>query len=630
MFRSVYKIVILALILSLGWAKPAAAAGNGPVDPAEMKAFIDGVMTAAINNNHLSGAVVAVVKDGKLLFAQGYGYADQENQVAVDPERTLFRPGSVSKLFVWTAVMQLVEQGKLALDTDVNTYLDFTIPATYSQPITLKNLLTHTPGFEDKTIGLFILKPEKLISLEQYLKSNLPARVFPPGKVGAYSNYGCALASYIVERVAGMSFNEYVEKNIFAPLGMTHSTFRQPLPPQLAADMSGGYNYVQGKFLQGSFEIIQPYPAGALSASATDMAKFMIAHLQNGQAGNARILAESTAKQMHSSLFSHDPRLTGMAYGFFEDTINGQRVISHGGNSLLFHSGLFLLPDQNIGIFVSTNSVGGNVVSDNLLQLFMDRYYPVPPASTPRSAPDFAQRIAPYLGEYYPARSNATSFEKFLRVSSPIQVSLNGEGYLLISSKGQTTQMVEIEPGLLQDRNDPDNRMVFRADENGSYLLPTAPMAYVKTPWYGTSLFNGALLIGGLLFFFGTTLGWGFSFVSGLRKRQPRPILARLARLVGVLFGLTFAVLLIGFLAVIADTAPAFGVPRLLFEMQPGMEFVMTLPRIVAGLGIALLFFSALAWIKRYWTVAGRIHYFLLALTGVALVWVLYFWNFLI
>lgn len=630
MLRSVYKIILLTLIFSLIWAQPASAAGNGPGDPAEMKAFIAGVMAAEMKDNHIPGAVVAVVKDGKLLLAEGYGYADLEKRVAVDPERTLFRPGSVSKLFVWTAVMQLVEQGKLALDADVNTYLDFTIPATYPQPITLKNLLTHTPGFEDKGEGLFILDPEKMISLGQYLKSNIPARIFPPGQLGAYSNYGCALAAYVVERVAGLEFSEYVEKNIFTPLGMTHSTFRQPLPPQLAADMAGGYNYSQGEFVRGSFELVPAYPAGALSASATDVAKFMLAHLQNGQSGGARILAESTAKQMHGSLFSHDPRLTGMAYGFFENTLNGQRVISHGGDTLLFHSGLFLLPDQNIGLFVSTNGSGGGGVGARLFDLFMEHYYPVSPQPAPQLAPGFAQRILPFLGEYYPARSNTTTLEKFMRLMQPANISLSTEGHLLVSVMGETNRMVEIEPGLLQSLDDPDNRMALRVDESGTYLLPGAPMAFIKPPWYGTSAFQGLLLVVGLLFFFCTTLAWGLSFLSGLRKREPRPLLARLARLVGVSFGLVFVAFLIGFMAIFMDVDPAFGVPHIFFGRPPDMAFVMTLARIAAGLGAALLLFCALAWVKRYWSVAGRVHYSLLALTGVVLVWVLVYWNFLV
>ena len=115
-----------------------------------MEAFLDKLLGREMEKHHIAGAAVSVVKDGKLFFAKGYGYADLENGIPVDPEQTIFRIGSVAKLFTWTAVMQLVEQGKLDLDADINTYLDFRIPDTYPQPITLKHLLTHTSGFEDR------------------------------------------------------------------------------------------------------------------------------------------------------------------------------------------------------------------------------------------------------------------------------------------------------------------------------------------------------------------------------------------------------------------------------------------------------------------------------------------------
>ncbi|MGE5776114.1 MAG: serine hydrolase domain-containing protein, partial [Chloroflexota bacterium] len=245
-FRQIFPALLAFLLLPaivLSGVTPVIAAGNGPNDPMELEAFMDGVMAAKMSENHIPGAVVVVVKDGEVLLSKGYGYADLETRTPVDPEKTLFRPGSVSKLFVWTSVMQLVEQGKLDLNADVNDYLDFTIPDTYPEPITLKTLMTHTPGFEDKGEDLFVIKPENVISLEAYLKKNIPARVFAPGTIGAYSNYGTALASYIVERVSEMPFYEYVETNIFSPLEMTHATFRQPLPTDLAEDMSSGYNY---------------------------------------------------------------------------------------------------------------------------------------------------------------------------------------------------------------------------------------------------------------------------------------------------------------------------------------------------------------------------------------------------
>jgi CubicO group peptidase (beta-lactamase class C family) len=176
---------------------------------ADLEAFLDGIVPQQLERENIAGATISVVKDGKLLFARGYGYADVANKKPVVAEETLFRPGSVSKLFTWTAVMQLHEQGKLDLDRDVNEYLDFKIPDAFGQPITLKNILTHTPGFEEQVKDLFTtgaVSPD----LGQYVKTHIPTRIYPPGTVPAYSNYATALAGYIVERVSGRPFNDYI------------------------------------------------------------------------------------------------------------------------------------------------------------------------------------------------------------------------------------------------------------------------------------------------------------------------------------------------------------------------------------------------------------------------------------
>src|SRR5262249_32882019 len=150
--------------------------------PAEMESFIDGFMALQLREAPAAGATVAVVKDGQLFFAKGYGYADIDKRVPVDPEKTLFRPGSISKTFTWTAVMQLVEQGKLNLDRDVNTYLrEFKLPATFPAPVTLRNLMTHTAGFEDGAVGyLFKSSPSELVPIDQFLRAHVPTRVRPP------------------------------------------------------------------------------------------------------------------------------------------------------------------------------------------------------------------------------------------------------------------------------------------------------------------------------------------------------------------------------------------------------------------------------------------------------------------
>lgn len=214
---------------------PAVAPEPGPpseLTKADFETFLDALIPSQLRNRNIAGAVVSVVKDGQVLFQKGYGYADVEAKKPVLPDETLFRPGSISKLFTATAVMQLVEQGKLDLDHDVNDYLDFAIPKTYSQPVTLRQLLTHTAGFEDTLKNLFVAHESDLKPLRTYLVNQMPARVFPPGKIPSYSNYGFTLAGYIVERVSGEKFERYIDNHILKPLRMTNSTFDQPLPPQ--------------------------------------------------------------------------------------------------------------------------------------------------------------------------------------------------------------------------------------------------------------------------------------------------------------------------------------------------------------------------------------------------------------
>jgi CubicO group peptidase (beta-lactamase class C family) len=303
---------------------------RGPTDRAEIETFLDDLLGKELETYHIAGAAVSVVKDGKLFFAKGYGYADVAKGIPVDPEKTLFRIGSLTKLFTWTAVMQLAEQGKLDLDTDINTYLDFRIPDTYPQPITLKHLMTHTAGFEDQHVAMVTLKEEDIMPQGKWLVSHIPARVRPPGQVAAYSNYGAALAGYIVARVTGESYSQYVQDHILNPLGMKSSTALWPTPPNLRTRESVGYTYTDGAFqvfprLLGPVDL---FPIGAMDATVTDIARFMIAHLQNGRYSDpaiseARILEEATARQMHSTLYTPDPRILGTTYGFFEFSDNG-------------------------------------------------------------------------------------------------------------------------------------------------------------------------------------------------------------------------------------------------------------------------------------------------------------------
>jgi len=459
---------------------------------ADVEAFLDGLLPLQLKRDDIAGATVSVVKDGKLLFAKGYGYADVEKQKPVSAQETLFRPGSISKLFTWTAIMQLYEQGKLDLDRDVNEYLDYKIPDAFGKPITLKNIMTHTPGFEEQIKDLFTVGNSKP-DLGQYLKTHIPGRVFAPGTVPAYSNYATAVAGYIVERVSGRPFEEYVAENILKPLKMTRSTFAQPLPSDLAPLMSNGYRLGSGS--AEAFEVINPYPAGSLSSSATDMAQFMLAHLQDGQLGDARILKPETARLMHSRLFALDDAANAMCYGFYEESRNGQRIIGHGGDTVYFHSDLHLVLDQKLGFFVSYNRAGsGGSGRLALWEAFLDRYYPHTPSAPPSaSAKDDAKAAS---GTYTLSRRADGSFLKALAVISQFTVSPVGDGDIevpqLTGTNGKPKRWQAIGPMTFLERGGQD-KLIFKPDQNGQMQM-ILPYPFFVGHRVGT-LQNGKLLL---------------------------------------------------------------------------------------------------------------------------------------
>ena len=434
-----------ALIALLGLAAAlASAAAAQPQPPAPQTAapaltaedlgpWLDGFMPYALRQGDIAGAVVVVVKDGQVLFEKGYGYADVATRRPVDPETTLFRAASVSKLFTWTAVMQLVQAGKLDLDADVNRYLDFTIPPRNGKPVTLRELMTHTAGFEDRDKDMGGYSSAALIPLDTFERDHLPARIFPPGELPAYSNYGAGLAGLIVQRVSGEPFETYVERHIFAPLGMTHASFRQPLPQQLNADMSSGYERGSGR--AGRFADMNPAPAGGLSVSGGDIARFMIAHLNDGGYGSAQILTPASARQMHATAFRIMPQMPGMSLGFFEAERNGRRALGHGGDLDNFHSDLELLPDDHIGLFIALNSDGvgpaDQAIRSQLFHDFVDRYFPAPIAEPPRwttSAAD-ARLVA---GPYELSRRGQTTLLALQRLIIQATVKADAKGDLTI------------------------------------------------------------------------------------------------------------------------------------------------------------------------------------------------------
>lgn len=638
-------MVLLLMAVLLSAAAPAAAGAEmpvslhqaegpteaGPTDAAEMEAFMDELLTSQMEEYHIAGTAVAVVKDGQLFFAKGYGYADVENNIPVDPQQTMFKIGSLTKLFTWTAVMQLAEQGKLDLYADINTYLDFSIPDTYPQPITLAHLMAHTSGFEDIHADLVAWDDAKLASPREWLASHIPARVRPPGEVAAYSNYNAALAGYIVAQVSGQSYSEYVQEHILTPLGMNSTTAQYPTPPEMRTQESVGYMYEDG--YQVVPQLLTPedvYPAGVMRASATDMARFMIMHLQDGFYGDAateiRILNEATARQMHGTLFAPHPNILGNAYGFFEFSDNGQRVIGHSGSGEPMESMLLLLPDQNLGVFVAYNSLGAGELNRQhfgFQRAFFDHYYPAPAAEPLQPPADFATRADRFVGAYKWTMSSYTTLEKFFALTGPtINVTNPGDGSLLLESPFGDWRIVEEKP-LYFRFVDSSYHVAFREDDRGRmvYLFTdlTPMMSFEKVSWYETLGFNMPLLMTSLLLFLSVL---PVALIRFLRNR--RRVAGQKSWRVASQLIVWISVLNLLFIAgnMIWGQQIVFGIP-FAYKVTLGLGVLSTL------LTIGALVYTTLAWKDSYWSIAYRVYYTLVTIAAAAFVWFLNQWNLL-
>jgi CubicO group peptidase (beta-lactamase class C family) len=510
--------VLLALVLVALFAAGSAAeespnkdAPDSPGDARAVEAFFDELIARQLRHEHVAGATVAMVKNGELAFARGYGYADLENREPVVADETLFYPGSAGKLFTWTAVMQLVEEGKLDLDADVETYLDFEIPDTYPEPITLAHLMTHTAGFEEEFSAQLAEDEEDVLPLREFLVRHMPERVYPPGEYYAYSNYGTALAGYVVERVSGKPYEQYVTDHILRPLGMERSAAVQPLPGRLAADLSKGYHYSNGSYDASDFEWISNSPSAPVHATSTDMAAFMLAHLQNGEYGAARILEEETALEMHSRQFTHEPRLPGTAYGFVNSQANGRRLLLHDGESARFSTLVALLPGEDTGLFVSYNTP---FEPFETLSAFMDRFYP-PRGETSSSGSrvDFAGRTDRWSGTYIPARVAHTSPQKIVGWLDPLQVRAE-DGGLLVDSPFGEQRYVATGPGTFEQVGG-EWSLVLREEEGKERLfMGPFPLAYFKAAWYQTLGFQLPLILSCAALFLSTIVVFPASYLS--------------------------------------------------------------------------------------------------------------------
>jgi CubicO group peptidase (beta-lactamase class C family) len=593
------------------------------IDGADLAAFVDGFVSGRMHSEQVVGVTVSVVHGGELIFARGYGHDDLAAGRPVEAARSLFRPGSISKTFTWTAIMQLVEQGRLDLDADIQTYLpDLEIAQSFAEPITLNHLMAHTPGYEESVMGhLFADDPAGVLPLVEYLRDFRPRRVRPPGVLPAYSNYGVAVAGHIVASVSGLPWETYVEQHIFEPLGMNDSTFREPwtvdhldpMPARLRQNMSKGYVRRGGAYHAGDFTFIgHVSPAGALSTTATDMARWMLAHLNLGRLGDARVLDSETARRMQRQHHTMDPQMPGMAHGFIESHIHGYRAIGHGGGTIHFLSDMQLVPDLGLGVFISVNTTGGGGLIDEFVAALVERYFPAGPFTIPPAAvaAEAGRPLAEYAGSYLPSRRPFTSVERMFLLGGA-SVSAPGDGGLLVAGAGGEYRLEPLGGDSFRNR-ETGQRVTFTSDPDGAInaiLVPVPVLVLEKVgPFGNPSVLYGILAAAGFILACAVVGAW-------LRRKRPlqqTPAEAWAARLLivtALVWLAVFGLGAIGTMPMGSDFAAVF------FEFPaPALvaALALTLPAAVLSVLSGLLLYPV--WSTASWPLWRRLRH-----TGVVL-----------
>jgi CubicO group peptidase (beta-lactamase class C family) len=624
-----------------------AAANSAPATPAtpaaqlhalttaDLESFFDGIIPLQLERSDVAGATVLVMKDGQTLLKKGYGYSDFKNKKPVNPNSTIFRLASISKLFTWTSVMQLAEQGKVDVDADINQYLDFKIAPGFGKPITLRNLMTHTGGFEEEVRDIIITDPKMGSSLRDFLMHNQPRRIFPPGEISAYSNYGVGLGGYIVQRVSGEPFEQYVAEHIFQPLGMTHSSFHQPLENEITAFPSDGYKSSTEKPAVG-FEIFNPAPAGGISSTALDMGRFAQALLNGGELDGHRILKQETLNAMWTRQFAASDGLPAICMGFYQTWRNGLHFIGHDGDLIAFHSMFVVELKEKLAIFISYNSAGSaSKTRGEILNSFTDRYYPFTPAPAFQTFP--LQDLKAIEGTYQPTRRSESNKLKIGGLMSQNTASVDKDGVLTIENakdlRGHLRKFKPIGTDLWQAVDDQPRVFAIR-DSSGKVMRFASMFAgsqYERVPWYENAqalefILGGAFLTL-LLTVVATLVRLGRKlFFSKRAQLRPQPgtlwLTAgpRLAAFAWIILGITTGVLLSSLDS--ENTLPSHALDKyfVLLNVLAAIAVFFSLFAIGSG---------ALIWRRENLRTITRVKFSLVALSCLFLTWFAIHWNIL-
>lgn len=609
------------VVATIGLHGPAArAADSSPpstpqsaIDVSELESMLDRFLDQKMEEMQVPGAAVSVVKDGEILLAKGYGLADIENEVPVDPATTRFYIASVSKLFTATAVMQLSERGLVSLDDDVSQHLEsLEFERRFPEPLTLSHLLTHSSGVEDA-----------------FLFRTVPEQFLPPGDVISYSNTGIETAGQVVATVSGLPFEDYVAHNVLEPLAMPTSSFT-PLPED-SPEAPIGYSLQQGDFVANRQAFSSVTPAGSLSTTATEMAHFMMAHLQDGHFGDGAILAPETVARMHRRQATNHPGISGVTFGFWESERNGVRILDQKGDASGFNAALVLLPQEGFGLFFVCNRQAYGLSSE-LADALVDRFYP-PEASAGDPPAVSDPDVGRYLGSYRWLRVPRKGLGKILGAGMEAQVRPAEDGAIHVSFGGlpiSANTLYQVEPAVFRAPSGGQfsREMAFRTTSDGTAThLFSGLFAFERVAWYESAAFlapAGLLFI--VTFFLGATVWPLAALIRRLRRKTApvRPRLIRAARALSGIIGVLNFGFLVGLLALLLSMAA-----RQSFSISPPLKTLLLLPYFSIVLAAAGAVCAVLLWRRKGWSPAGRLIYSVYAMLALAFVPYLAYFNLL-
>ncbi|KAB2388858.1 serine hydrolase [Actinomadura montaniterrae] len=591
--------------MALGPLTPAAASPPSAPDMRDVGSLVDTIVPNQLAEEKIPGAAVTVVAGGRTVFSKGYGLADVGRRVPVSAERTEFFTGSLAKTITANAVLKLAGEGRIDLNADVNTYLRrFKVTGAPGRPVRVRDLLTHTAGFEDDVLGRSWGDPDNVPRLAD-LAEDRPDRVRPPGTLVAYDNYAYTLAGYLVEVVSGQPFDQYVQRELLAPLGMSGTTFALRRPLAIDAALAKGYR-PDGDGFTAYRRYYGAAPSGVGPVTtAADMGRYMIAQLRHDP-----LLGKDAAVRMQARQYAQDPRLPGMGYGLEEWPRNGRRRLVKGGDVTGFHQIMALLPDDGVGIYVVYNGEGtsmgkGTVLAERLVDRLVDRYFPAR-----RSAPSRPIRAdaSKYAGTYVPSRRRGDLLS-FSTLFNPVTVEATGDGTLHTTGLSPDPDKPEqdwtqIGVGLFAERGGQE-RIAFDGHGRLAGGHTEEASAFERRDGLSSPVLHQVLVYAGLTAFLLSFAGVPIvALVRRLRKRRAdHPSAWWLAWLTSALVLVFVAVLAWLFILDSNNAGDAIflGSPLLTAGLLASSSaFVLT-----AGLAIC----SIIAWLRRWWRLPSRIAY---------------------